>query len=114
MSLNLSNDWQVVDDLQSLSYSSKTGEGTYATAVSVPNAYWEDLDELDYKINPSLLQRLARAVHVWTNQLSGIVPKMSDKIQDQGNLTWYVTRVEYYDLDKSGVQRYRLTCYLST
>lgn len=114
MSLNLSNDWQVIDDLQTVTYSAKVSEGTYTNPpATVPSCYWEELTELDYRIRPDLLAQQARAVHLWSAKLGpNLVPKLSDKVTDGAGLAWYVTRVEYLDLDATGVQRYRLTLTL--
>lgn len=114
MSLNLASDWKVIDDLEPVTLYSKTGEGSYAAPLTVPNAYWEELNFLDYQMRPDLLQQAARAVHLWTAKLSGTVPKLSDKVVDQSSVSWYVTRVEYLDLDSNGVERYRLTCFMGT
>lgn len=111
-SLNLANDWAVVDDLQTVTWYVKVSEGQFNSAVSVGCAYWEELNQMDYLKNPDLLNRQSRALHVWTNQLSGVVPKLSDKVVDVLGQTWYIDSIGKLDLDANGVQRYRCVLYL--
>ena len=121
MTLDLSKDFQLVDDTQPITYFVKVNEGTFASGFTISGTYWTKLTQLDYMRNPALLQQQSRAVHVWTQQMSGIqvsgsniTPKMGDKVVDSLSLNWYATQVEYMDIDRSGVQRYRLTCYQET
>ncbi len=105
----------MIDDTQTVTYSSKVSEGAYAIpSTTVPFAFWEPLQELDYKTNPQLLTEVARAVNLWTANLNGINPKLGDRVTDKQSLFWYVVRVENLDLDANGVQRYRLTGVLAT
>lgn len=114
MSLDLSNDYLVIDDLQTVTYKVKTGEGssgnTYQNPVTVPNAYWEEATVQDWQTAPLTLGQIARVVHLWTNQLSGVVPRQGDLVTDANGLAWVVRRVERLDLDQNGVQRYRCIC----
>lgn len=120
MSLDLSQDWQVVDDLQPVTYFVKVNEGVYASGFTVSGTYWEEQNQFDYMQNPMLLQQQTRAVHLWQYWLSGfqvsgnVVPKMDDRVTDLSGTNWYATKVELLDLDSNGVQRYRLTCSQGT
>lgn len=111
--LDLSRDYLVFDDPETVTYGVKTGEGVFAAPAAVPYAYWEELSEKDYKMQPQLLQQHSRAVNLWTAQLAGIVPKLDDRVTDGAGVAWFVTLVQKLDLDGNGVQRYRLVCYRS-
>jgi hypothetical protein len=110
-----------VDDLQTVIYASKVNEGVFVSGFIVANAYWEQLNELDFQRNPSLFEQQTRSVHLWASQLSGsmvsglqLAPKMDDRVTDQAGVNWYVTHVGLLDLDSNGVQRFRLICYQGT
>ncbi len=112
LSLDLSKDYLIVNDTQSVGYLKKIAEGTYATVVSVPFAYWEAPTSEDYRISPELLAVYARVVNVWQANLSAIIPRMGDQINDQNGQVFVAKRVQLMDLDKSGLpQRYRVTCW---
>lgn len=110
MALDLSNDWQVIDDPQTVTFAAATGtEGSYATSVSVTYAQWEELTEKDFlrlSLRLSAGQR-TRWVNLWTAKLQGNVPKKHDKITDAAGVDWIVEEVDYCDLDATGIQRYR-------
>ena len=119
MSLNLANDWQVIDDVQPITYYPKVNDGVYAPSFPVSGCYWEYPEQTDYTRNPKLLMQSTRSVHIWNAQMSGnflsgiqIVPVLDDKIVDSSGTVWITNKVEYFDLDANGVQRYRVTCYL--
>lgn len=106
-SLNLSQDYLVIDDPITIGYSVKTAEGVWAAPVSVTYAQRAALNENDFTKSPALLQKTATGFNLWTAQLGGIVPKLGDQITDNTGLVWYVEHVDYCDRDGTGVQRYR-------
>lgn len=108
MSLDLANDWAMIDDLVSVTYFVKTGEGAYATGATVNNACRRAVTTNDVIVDPALLQKDSTILHVWKNQLSGIVPKLGDYWVDSGSVKWVVKHITPCDQDAGGYQRYQL------
>lgn len=111
-SLDLSQDFLVIDDPKTVGYATKTAENVWAAAVSVPYAQRSALALDDFTKSPALLQKTATAFNLWTAKLAGIVPKMGDKITDDFGAVWFVDSVDIVDRDGSGIQRYRAKCVL--
>lgn len=114
IALNLSNDWRVINDPVTVLYAVKTAEGVWAAGVSVPFAQRNAIDKRDARTAPALLEKDGTEFHLWTARLSGIVPKIGDRITDAAAVLWLVREVQPMDRDATGVQRYRCTCIKST
>lgn len=110
MSLDLSEDWRIIDDTETVNYFVKVGEGKYTPkpkepVVPIPYCARDVLPQ-----DASLLQNDTLVWHLWTANLGGIVPKTGDYLADQQGDAWMVKIVEELDHDANGVQRYRLVC----
>ena len=119
MSLNLANDWMFIDNLITISYFSKTSEGSagtpgYADVVTIPNVARNKINAADVAKNPALLQKNAMVFHLWVNQCSDTVPQLGDKIVDDLSVPYVVKQIEFCDWDVNGVERYRLMTTQST
>lgn len=106
MALDLSRDWELIDDLRAVSYYPRTGPGTYSSAVPVPKAFRVAPSRDD--IAAAELQTSAEAAvwHVWKYHLGATVPKTGDRLTDDQSVSWTVKRVQRMDEG----ERFRLTC----
>lgn len=116
--LDLSRDYAVVDndDLVTVSYQSKTANGTYPSGqatystTTVQNALWRMIKKEDVARGPGLLEGDKGRFHLWTAMLGGVVPKIGDLITAPDSVVRIVRDVEVCDRDDSGQpQRYVLT-----
>lgn len=101
MTLDISGDWDVVDNLVTVSYQSKTAEGTWAGGVSIPDV----LKRVTRKTVNGMLNVQVVTFHLWADLLGAVVPKVNDKLTSGGKV-WVVKEVNMESLDT----RYKLTC----
>ncbi len=114
MSLDLSGDWALVDDPVTVSYKSKTAEGTFGTAASITHCQRHGIEREDVEKDPALLQQQASVFHLWKAKCAGgFLPAIGDRLSFD-SLVWIVRSVGYLDRDANGVQRYRLVVIKST
>lgn len=104
----LADDWEVMDDVRTVSYLSRTGPSTFATAVSVTDALRRASKKDDQHVawGSALLAIRRVAWHLWTAKLGSVVPKTTDVILEADGTRWTVTEVEIMDEG----QRWRLEC----
>ncbi len=112
MSLDLSNDWQLIDDPVTVTLRPKTGEGVWAAGAAVTDCQRAGITQEDAETVPALLLQEGAVFHLWTAKLFAVVPKLGDKVV-HGVTVWLVQVVGKFDRDANGVQRYRLTCLRS-
>ena len=110
--MDLSGDWALIDDPIVVAYLVRTSESAYAAPVTVGYVQRNSITKEDAVADPALLQRDSSVFHLWTAKLSGITPKIGDKITS--GTTWVVRSVGESDRDSNGVQRYRCVCTRST
>lgn len=113
MSLNLANDWQVIDDPITVTLYQKTGEGQYDTGTQVQFVYKQEITKFDILKMPALLEQDSSIHHMWAAKLGGKVPKLGDQVVDADG-SWIVKKVEKMDRDANGVQRYVVYSFRST
>ena len=106
--IDTSNDWNLVEDRETVLYFSKTSEKPPTPGVVVPNAKRMALDKEEIETDADLAS-YGIAWHVWRNQLSGIIPKFGDVLQDQDGFRFVVKRVG----SLSFRQRFRLVCLMN-
>ncbi len=109
MALDLSTEYLFVDDPITVVYAAKSAEGAWANGQFVPFAQHSPPSVKDFKADPAI-QKTDAFFHLWTANLSGIVPKMGDKLTDPAGAVWVVREVDLMDRDANGVQRYRCLC----
>lgn len=100
MTLNLVNDWKIMDDVESvLLYQRQPGDVFGATPVSVGSAIGRDTRKEDVS-QAGLFGRAALTWFLWTATFSntGAVPKVRDVIQDGRGNRWSVLNVTLEDL----------------
>jgi len=105
--LVLDNDWQVVDNLESITYFVKTAQDTWDAGTSIPNvlrrARTKEFSTLDKQLSSQEV-----VFHVWANQIAQ-VPKLNDRIVDSDTFAYVVKDVDVHTL----YTRYKLTCVRS-
>ena len=106
---DLSADYLMIDFPEPVTYYSKTGEGTYATAQTIEYAQVTQITKDDARSSPALLENDTCVFNLWRGPLGDIVPKIGDYLEDARRVKWVVTRVQPSDRDANGYQRYRLT-----
>ena len=112
ISLNLSNDWKVVNDTFPVTYQSKTGKGAYPSGATyltstVANVLQRAITKEDVSKDPALLEGDKGKFHLWAAKLAGVVPKIGDLLTAADGVLRIVRTVEMCDLDGSGsYQRY--------
>lgn len=117
MSLDLSQDYLLIDDPVTVSYEVKRSEASfglggqggslYADPVSIAYVYQEALTKEDVLKNRALLQGTNGVFNLWKANLQGIVPKIGDLITDAESIVWVVIIVQMMDRDANGIQRFR-------
>jgi hypothetical protein len=118
VSLNLVNDWQIIDDPQTVTYYVKTGEGTYASGVSISgcqrshkNPSGEELALEVEQNGKGEMQVMRSAWYLWTTKLGSIVPAIGDYLTDTASTKWIVKKSVPMDWDGGGVfERYKCVC----
>ena len=113
LSQEIANDWQVIDNLENITYSPKNNDPTFV----IPNANRSMLTK-DWagtsRGGPqrsigvgSLLHQEFIIFNVWVNQYNGLNPPvLGDSFVDSEGYTWVVDKVDVATLRT----RYRLTC----
>lgn len=112
MPFDISNDWVIVDGVQTISYRSRTGDGPEdfagpytATALKRENHKRDIIGSAG-----AALQRLEANWNIWASSQSvPFVPKKGDKFTADGvtgTKTWLVLDCDYCDF----TTRYRLRC----
>ena len=106
--IDTSNDWNLVEDREEVLFFSKTSETPPRAGVTVPNAKRMALDKEEIETDADLA-KYGVAWHVWRNQLSGIIPKFGDVLQDSDGFRFVVQRVGVLSFR----QRFRLVCLMN-
>lgn len=104
MALDLSGDWQIVDDLQTVTFYSKTSRTAYAAGETVTHVLKRVVTK-DYDESGGLLKRNAVVFHVWRAKVTA-TPKQGDAVQAADAKRYTVDRVEVMDEG----ERFRLSC----
>lgn len=116
--VDLSGDWQVIDNPITITYFVKTGEGAFAAGVTVnfaQRAHYApgrvELAQYKQRSGSATLQIFGSSFMVWKAQLGGVVPKIGDYLTDEEGQSWVVDKMTPLDLNPDGsFQRYRLVC----
>ena len=98
MNLNIGEDWQYLGDLETVTYQVRSAAGL-ADGISVSNVLAREIDVTAL----GFMGKAAVVFHLWTTNLSGIVPKIDDQITRLDGTSWTVKRVEVADM----ANRYR-------
>jgi len=110
MALDLSGDWVIFDNNQSITYYSRLSDGTFGAGVGVTALKREDHKKAE-SINSVEFPFHICIWEIWATTFgSPVVCKRGDKFTAAtvtGVQTWIVERVDYSDF----VTRYRLGCY---
>ena len=109
MSLDLSTDYLVFDDPETVTYFVKVADGATPTGQPVEYAQASQMTKADLQTNPALLQQDTQVWNLWRVPLGDITPKIGDSLEDPRGKRWGVQRVQPSDRDANGYQRYRLT-----
>jgi hypothetical protein len=107
VTLDLADDFLVVDNLEDVTYFVKTSDGAtpYPTGVDVADVLRRATDK-SLLANDKSLARGSTVFHMWTANLGDITPKVNDRVEDADTTTWTVKTVELQTLGT----RYKLTC----
>jgi len=109
VTLIIDDDWQVVDNLEVVTYLTKTAPDTWNAGASVPNVLRRARDKT-FADTGKNLQVQEIVFHAWASQLAaaqvGGPPKINDKIVDADGLRYVVKEVQVHCF----YTRYRLTC----
>jgi hypothetical protein len=112
MTLDLSEDYLVIDDPVTVTLLRKTGRATFAAGVVVDYVFMEEAKQTNLA-GGSLLADRRTFFHLWQARLTAAAyaqePKPGDVIQ-YGGVNYTVDEVEHLDRDQNGVQRYRCAC----
>lgn len=100
MTLDLSDDYEVVDNLQTVTYYTKTAESTW-TSSSISNV----LKRVTTKVLNGAVRVTGATFHVWNSQ-TAVTPKANDKLTDSEGFTWVVQQVMVETLNS----RFKLVC----
>lgn len=102
--LDFSDDWRVIDNLETIVYYSKTADGTYAAGVTVPNC----LRRMQSQMLDDYSQVNSVTWHIWIDNMPIVfVPKSQDKLTAASDSTaWIVEPVDF----ATWVTRYRCPC----
>lgn len=100
-----SGDYAVVDGLQTLSYAVKTGEGAFAAPVAVNYCLPRVPSKEDRDAAGAKVSEVVQVWHLWTVNLSGIVPKIDDRFTDPHGVVWLIRDAKSETL----ATRWRLT-----
>jgi hypothetical protein len=108
--LDLARDYLLIDDPESITYYSKTGEGTYAAPRTIEYVQVGSITNADARTTPALLESDTCVFQVWRVPMgTDLGPKIGDHLTDARGKNWVVHRVQPSDRDATGYQRYRLT-----
>lgn len=104
--LDISTDNQYFDNEETISYFVKTADGTFASAVSIPNCLRRAQRRI-IEMGGDRTEYSELTWHLWkANMPSTLVPKYGDNIQDVAGITWVVLQYEY----TSWLTRYPCHC----
>jgi hypothetical protein len=112
MALDLSGDWIVFDNIQTVMYQSRINDTSFGTPTSCIGLKREDEKGYDEGMLGSgsvELSQLAAIWEVWEATLTNVVPKRGDQFKAStvtGVTTWTVDSVDY----STFTTRYRLHC----
>lgn len=101
MSVDTSDGWSLVENPETVTYRTKTGEGTY-TEQQVTHAK----RRVEARFAEDLKGVKELTFHLWAAKLAGASPKRGDEIQDGGGVRWAIFRVEVQSLG----QRFKCEC----
>lgn len=110
MSIDLSQDWQLVEGPQTAKLHPRTGEGSYGAPVEVTNCNRQLTATGGLEAGDEDLETRSTTWDLWAAKLGGAVPKMGDVLEDAAGVRWNVKAVDHCDRDAAGVQRYQCLC----
>lgn len=91
--LDVSQDWQVVDNLESITYYKRLSDTTYDTAVTIDNCLGR-AKNVQMQRGGDWVVIKKKTWHLWkANMPSGLIPKAFDKIVDNEGNTWMIDDV---------------------
>lgn len=102
--------WKYMPVLEAGSYYVRTSENVFAAPVTVPDVYREPKTKADGLLGVGRIDVGTVKFDFWTQNLSGIVPKVKDKYVDAHNVAWRLEEVLELDRDSNGYERYKCTC----
>jgi hypothetical protein len=102
MTLDISTDYEVVDNLETVTYYQKTSETGYGDAITVENVLRRAIGR-DFKT--PMMQHTMTTFHIWAANVS-FTPALNDKLVDSHSVAWTVKEVG----TESVGTRYRLKC----
>lgn len=111
MALDLSTDWQLIDDPVTVAVSRKPEEGQPAVSIgTIDYVQRGAIDRADIAANASWLLKDTAVFHLWLSRCpANFSPRLGDKVTDATGV-WVVESVGFMDRDAGGVQRVRLVC----
>jgi hypothetical protein len=104
--LDLSGHWAYIHNTQTVSLFSRTGEGTYGSAVTVDNALKRSTQRAVVDAGTGRLAIAQVTFHLWCAKLDGTTPKFGDVIQEAGGTRWTIIAVA----DETLGTRYKCSC----
>ena len=108
VAVDTSNHWKYITGRETVTYYVRGPMGLASAGAAVPNAKRSPLSKA-LILADAILAKDGLKWTVWVNQLSGIVPKFGDVLEDQYGARWIVQRI---DVESLG-QRFDLTCVIS-
>lgn len=108
VAVDTSNHWRYITGRETVKYYARVAEALPASALSVPNAKRSPLAKT-LLLADAMLAKFGLKWTVWKNQLSGVIPKINDVLEDQYGVRFVVQRV---DVESLG-ERFDLTCLQS-
>jgi hypothetical protein len=100
-----SEDFAVVDELETVTYYRRTGNSTFDEGTICDNALRRDVGREEVQLNGASLVRIKTRWHIWAADLGpGPPPKVNDVIQDAAGTRWSVLEVDEGTLQS----RYRI------
>lgn len=110
MSLDISGDWVVFDNSQSIQYYSRSSDGTFAAPITVTALKREDHKKHLEATSVEVAQHLVIWEIFRATMSTQKIPKRGDKLVAttiSGVTTWIVDSADYSDF----TTRYRTMCY---
>lgn len=102
VTLDVSGDWEVMDNRETVTYHRRTSHTAFAAGVSVP----ESLREVVEAFDPRALNNIDVVWNLWEENISGVTPKQGDVVEDAAGARWVVDRARYATLQS----RWQLDC----
>lgn len=104
--IDTQNDWQDVENLESLMLLSKTAEAPPSTGPVIPNCKFFPINK-DEMTGDALLATMDAVIRSWRNQMSGIVPKKYDIwVRQKDGTRWIIQEVQILSFGNA----YKMPC----